>query len=168
MTCATIAKMSSMTLEVLDADDWRRWRAVRLAALLDAPHAFRPRHADWVDAPEQRYRERLAAVPYNVLAVLNGEDVGLAAGTTPDAACVSHLRSLWVAPAGRGQGVGEALVEAVATWARCQGAVTLALSVRTANAPAIGLYERLGFVDRGPRVIELGVPPERMMTRPLV
>jgi hypothetical protein len=65
-------------LQVVGPDDWKVWRELRLAALEEAPYAFGSRLADWVDAPEERWRERLS-VPgaYQVIASLDGTPSGI-------------------------------------------------------------------------------------------
>ncbi|WP_256792184.1 hypothetical protein [Terrabacter sp. Ter38] len=45
-----------MEVTRIGADDWERFRAVRLMSLSDYPAAFASRHADWVDAPVERWR----------------------------------------------------------------------------------------------------------------
>jgi ribosomal protein S18 acetylase RimI-like enzyme len=54
---------------------------------------------------------------------------------------------MWIAPAGRGQGVGDALMTAIEDWARAAGARVLKLSVVDGNDPAHNLYLRSGFAD---------------------
>jgi ribosomal-protein-alanine N-acetyltransferase len=61
------------------------------------------------------------------------------------------LDTLCVDPAARRQGIGAALVQAVLAWASRHGAARLALEVRTANASALRLYERQGFLRQGLR-----------------
>lgn len=56
----------------------------------------------------------------------------------------------------RGQGLGRRLAEAVLGQLRQTGAVRrVDLEVRADNAPAIGLYERLGFIVEGRRALGL-------------
>jgi ribosomal protein S18 acetylase RimI-like enzyme len=155
-----------LAVHVLSADDWERFRTARLAALETSPEAFGSTFADWRDAGEARWRDRLSAMAYNIVVSLDGADVGLASGTAI-AGGATDLRSLWVAPGARGAGVGEALVEAVAAWAVRHGARELTLSVRVGNEPALALYRRLGFADTGPGEVAPGAPPERRMRRPL-
>ena len=50
----------------------------------------------------------------------------------------------------RGTGLGARLIEAVADWAREQGAATVELSVTTNNDAAATLYARAGFAETGP------------------
>lgn len=55
------------------------------------------------------------------------------------------LYDLAVAPAHRGCGRGRALVQALLHWGAEAGATSAYLQVRAQNAPALGLYEGLGF-----------------------
>ncbi|GAB3807344.1 GNAT family N-acetyltransferase [Micromonospora zhanjiangensis] len=159
-------------MRVLKVDDWPVWRELRLAALADAPSAFGSRLADWQgdgDRPE-RWRGRLALPgSYNVVAVLDGEPVGMASGVPTDVAGQAELISMWVAPAGRGRGVGDRLVDAITQWAVGIGATELRLGVVEDNAPAIGLYRRAGFRPTGEivGVMPDGVRREVMMIRDL-
>jgi ribosomal protein S18 acetylase RimI-like enzyme len=61
-------------------------------------------------------------------------------------ACVVGM---WVAPAVRRQGVAQALLRALTGWARVRGADVVNLHVTETNAPAIALYEQLGFRATG-------------------
>ncbi|WP_133789612.1 GNAT family N-acetyltransferase [Kribbella sp. VKM Ac-2571] len=140
-------------LQQIGPDDWKAWRELRLAALEEAPFAFGSQLADWVDAPEERWRERLS-VPdaYQVIASIDGTPVGMAGGflnehSTGEDPRIAELVSMWVAPAGRGKGVGNALMTAIEDWARGIGAGTLQLSVVPDNDPAHNLYLRHGYVD---------------------
>ncbi|MCI9889877.1 GNAT family N-acetyltransferase [Micrococcales bacterium 31B] len=147
--------------------DWERWAALRLRALRDAPEAFGSRYADWVDAPEARWRDRLrlpggvnfvAVLPSGATgasldgpewvgpegASLDGPEwVGMASGVPGVRENERDLISMWVAPEVRGAGVADALIEAVREW--CGGA-ELWLSVVRSNARAQSVYARHGFV----------------------
>jgi GNAT superfamily N-acetyltransferase len=133
-------------IQAIGPDDWKPWRRLRLAALEEAPYAFGSQLADWIDAPEERWRERLSAPgAYQVIASIDGTPAGMAGGF-PDGDH-AELVSMWVAPAGRGKGVGNALMTAIEEWARSIGATTLKLSVVPGNDPAHSLYERHGYAD---------------------
>jgi RimJ/RimL family protein N-acetyltransferase len=58
---------------------------------------------------------------------------------------------LMVAAGYRRRGIGRALLEAAAGWARRHGVSKLELHVFPHNEPAIGLYESFGFVQEGYR-----------------
>ncbi|RAJ69988.1 ribosomal protein S18 acetylase RimI-like enzyme [Streptomyces sp. Amel2xB2] len=139
-------------LRVLTPDDWRSWRALRLAALADAPYAFKSPLSDWQGPGdrEERWRDRLS-VPgaCDLLALLDGEPVGMAGGTPGAAPGEAWLRSLWVGASGRGRGVADRLLYAVEEWAAGAGADVLRLSVIPGNTHAIALYRRHGFADTG-------------------
>jgi len=62
-----------------------------------------------------------------------------------------HLLNLTVAPAWQGQGWGRLMLDALAVWARGQGAQWLWLEVRQSNLRAQRLYERRGFRRVGER-----------------
>lgn len=58
---------------------------------------------------------------------------------------LARLSSLATLPEARGRGIGAALLEAAAAAATARGSRALRLEVRTDNASAIALYERVGF-----------------------
>jgi ribosomal-protein-alanine N-acetyltransferase len=70
--------------------------------------------------------------------------VGLAAG-------IASLESIAVSLSARGRGIGRALGLAAMQWACTHGADAMELEVRAANAAALQLYQRLGFVEQGRR-----------------
>lgn len=143
--------MERIGLRILGADQWAAWRAMRRAALADAPDAFGSTLAEWSGPgdSEDRWRSRLTGVVHNVLAELDGVPVGMVSATAPDDGDV-ELLSMWVAPAARGREVGDALVQHVLGWAREVGAARVVLEVRAANSHAVALYGRHGFADTGP------------------
>jgi GNAT superfamily N-acetyltransferase len=135
-------------LHDIGADDWKLWRDLRLAALEEAPYAFGSTLADWADASEQRWRDRLG-VPnaYQVIVSFEGTPAGMGGGFLTEDPQVAELVSMWVAPPGRGRGVGDAVIAAVEQWARGNDAHTLMLSVAVGNEAAHKLYLRNGFTD---------------------
>lgn len=156
-------------LHTLAAADWRIWRELRLAALAEAPTAFGSGLADWQDAGEERWRQRLA-IPgsVNFVALLDGHPAGMASGVPGDDGAL-ELISMWVSPAARGLGVGDRLVESVAQWARQQGAAELRLSVAEDNEKAAALYRRNGFADTGELAGPMpdGIRMEKVMVKQL-
>jgi ribosomal protein S18 acetylase RimI-like enzyme len=154
-----------VVLSEVGSDEWQRWRAVRLAALEEAPEAFGSTLAAWSGAgdTEVRWRRRLEEVALNIVALDGGDPVGQVSGDlAPDGRV--HVISMWVAPRARGTGAGVALLAAVQTWAASVGAPELALAVKRSNSPAIRLYQRFGF-RRSAEAHE--DPTEFVMTKPL-
>lgn len=156
-------------LRVLTTNDWPLWREVRLAALGEAPYAFKSRLADWHSGGEERWRARFVMpATYNIVALLDDRPVGMAAGL-PVNSSACELRSVWVGPQARGRGVGDQVIAAVETWARQSGATSLKLAVIPDNEPAVVLYQRNGFVVTGELgdLLSDGVTRERVMVKAL-
>lgn len=63
----------------------------------------------------------------------------------------ADMMNLAVQPEYRRQGIGEKLVSVLITALAQQSVSSLTLEVRASNAPAISLYEKLGFVQVGRR-----------------
>ena len=157
-----VVGLADMEILRIGPDEWEVFRELRLRALREAPYAFGSRYDDWAEAPETSWRDRLANVPLNLVARMDGELVGMASGVVEDEDG-AELISMWVDPAARGSGVAAALIEAVVEWARSAGRATY-LMVRSENARAIAAYARAGFVDLGiPTGQSPDEPPENRM-----
>lgn len=81
----------------------------------------------------------------------------------------SDMMNVAVAPAYRRRGIGEMLVDALAAQLKAAGNESLTLEVRASNAPAIALYEKLGFTQVGLRKNYYRNPREdaRILRKPL-
>jgi predicted GNAT family N-acyltransferase len=84
-------------------------------------------------------------------------------GADPALGPVGHLGRLAVRPEARGTGLGVAMVRAIEARAGERGLAVVALS---AQAYAVGFYERLGYTAYGPEFDDAGLP-HRWMTRAL-
>ncbi|EWC61237.1 acetyltransferase [Actinokineospora spheciospongiae] len=130
----------------LTPQDWSALRAVRLAALVDSPHAFAStlaRETAFTEADWRSWPSRHAVFA----ALVDGTPVGLAAGA-PDPAGL-ELVSLWLAPGHRGGGLADGLVAAVVGRAGELGVDTVTAWVWEHNARAHRFYDRLGFAPTG-------------------
>ena len=129
----------------------------------DAPAAFGSTLAQWTGSGdgEDRWRSRLADVALNVVLLVDGEPAGMVSALDPNEDSAVELISMWVAPCARGQGVGDAAVRHVVSWAQTEHGASVVLAVKTDNDHAVCLYQRHGFVDAGP---SLDDPSERLMT----
>lgn len=148
----------TVTVRRIRAEEGLRLRALRLSALADVPMAFGSTLAREEAFPERVWHERAAGGATSTdratfVAEQDDEWVGLATGLALDPEEPERpepvLVGMFVAPGDRGRGVGAALVEAVAGWARARGALRLNLWVSAPNRPAIALYARCGFRPTG-------------------
>jgi putative acetyltransferase len=112
-------------------------------------------NGEWRDASEERrYLKALRRYPHAAVFVAEAEDgrvvgrLSLARDNHPASAHVADL-GLMVAKDYRGRGVGSALLEQAAEWAREAGVRKLELHVFPWNEPAIKLYEKHGYEREG-------------------
>jgi len=96
-------------------------------------------------------RPRLRVLP--TAEVVESEPLPLAYG----------IQYLAVDPLFRGRGVGQDLIAAVESLALHQGFSEIQLSVETNNAPAIGLYLRMGWQKSSPSGEWLGLMSKRLI-----
>lgn len=141
-----------MQIRRVERDEWRDYRTIRLAALLDAPDAFGSTYAESSARPEEWWieRTRLSAESNEQAMVLAWDadtPVGLAGTFFDDPDWV--VIAMWVDPARRGKGLGRLLLDAVVDFQRAQGAAESVLGVVDGNDAARALYERYGFKDNG-------------------
>jgi GNAT superfamily N-acetyltransferase len=141
--------VADFTIHRVLPEEWEQYKILRLEALADEPTAYgdttqRSRalsDAEW----EAIVRDREIFV-----AEADGVFIGKATGGYNDRHPGTHwLYGMYVTPAWRGQGVADALVGMVATWARNQGGTSLSLHVTQTLPRARGFYERMGFRPTG-------------------
>ena len=134
-----------------EAHEWRIYRELRLRALADSPDSFARTFAEEEGRTDDEWAQLLARSTsspssFPVIAEQAMRPVGIAYGQIEaEDAELAHLFSMWVEPSARRSGVGRALVEAVASWARSKRARRLVLRVTESNALAVRLYEQTGF-----------------------
>jgi GNAT superfamily N-acetyltransferase len=128
-------------------------RDVRLRALRDAPFAF----SSWLERElahppefwEGRVEQSELGKDGAIFAAIEDERcLGMAGGYfAREKREVANLWGMWVEPEARRRGLGRALVEQVADWARESGARGLLLDVTVCEEaePAVAFYRRLGF-----------------------
>lgn len=123
---------------VIDPDRWRAQTLEEVAGSRRHWHGIRPRDE-------------------GLLAIAAGRAIGvvdlwLQRPTDPNNARIARVSvdlGISVDPAWRGHGVGTALLLAAEDWARAHGAERMELGLDAANAGALRLYERLGYVVHG-------------------
>ena len=141
------------TIRRIQVGEFAVYRAVRLAALKDAPEAFQTTYAEAEKRTDEEWR---AQADNNArsddqalfLASEDGGVVGLAGVyRSPDEPGTGELCQVWVAPEHRGSGLSQALVESVLAWAAGHGFVSVLATIRGGNDRAVRFYHTLGFTN---------------------
>jgi GNAT superfamily N-acetyltransferase len=132
-------------IRILNPDDWREIREIRLRSLADAPEAFTSSYDHELGYDERRWRD-LAATGRWFVAV-DGALVGIAVGVDGWSGDPRkrELVGMWVAPSHRRRGIAAELLDAVKAWATSEGATALTLGVREHNESARRAYRRMGM-----------------------
>ncbi|AGT07665.1 GNAT family N-acetyltransferase [Paracoccus aminophilus] len=97
-----------------------------------------------IAGPRQAAMERVAPLPHTSL-LGRIEDHASASAFVAADGDVAMIHAIEVEPKMRRKGMADWLLRGAAHWARDHDASRLALAVTAANAPAIALYEKLGF-----------------------
>jgi ribosomal protein S18 acetylase RimI-like enzyme len=95
--------------------------------------------------PAETLLEAAATAAFAVVAEAAGGLAGFAAVHLRPWNRSAELSALFVAPASRGQGLGQALTRAALEFARGERVRCLTLETQCTNAPAIRFYQRAGF-----------------------
>ena len=151
--------MSDLVVRQLAAPDAAAFRDIRLEGLQTNPEAFGSTYEAEKDRPIESFVESLSK-SHMAGAFVDGDLLGVAGFYVLAGPKLAHRANIWgvyVRPVGRGKGLGRAIIshllEAAATQVK-----QVHLSVVTDNAPAVRLYEQLGFRTYGtePRSLMAG------------
>jgi len=146
--------VQNIAIEAITPGNTLLFKAVRLRALQDAPHAFGSTYAkesqltdsDWIKRVERWNGENGAGF----LAMDQDSACGIAGSfLDQNDPTRAHLISMWTAPTHRQRGIGRLLVNHILNWARGRNARILQLMVTSNNEPEIRFYQRLGFTRTG-------------------
>jgi ribosomal protein S18 acetylase RimI-like enzyme len=141
-----------LKIKPMQLDQWQLHKAVRCAALADAPYAY----SSTLESALKRSDDDWAALTRQRASEANNLTFFAFEGETPCgmAACSiegdeAEMFGVWVAPTHRRNGVGLALVEFARDWAKLRGARLLKAGVFDDNAGALAFYHSVGFDDTG-------------------
>jgi GNAT superfamily N-acetyltransferase len=124
-------------------------RTARLAAMAGAPEAFGSTYERELARTPADWRRWLSTGATFIL-ITADRPTGIVAGLhDPADPAIVQLMAMWVDPACRGAGAADALVAAVLSWARAEGARAVRLMVIDTNVRARRCYERNGFRATG-------------------
>ena len=152
----------AFTVRRIRSDEGPRLRAIRLAALADAPGDATTTLARAEARPDDHWSEAAAAnasggLQATFFAEVADEDGSPVEGEEPvgligayaNESGIVNLVGLWSAPGHRDVGVAPALLAAVAEWARTIGADRLRMWVVERNEYAKAFYRNEGFEPTG-------------------
>lgn len=142
-----------ITVEELTPQSWYRLKTLRLASLELDWAAFGGDHAVESLFGEDQWRAKIETLTF-LVASIAGDDVGYMSveNLAGDFGATCWVGGCWTRPEQRGKGVLAALfayldLHAVEKSWQIQG-----LGVWTDNYPAIGTYEKLGFIKMGEEI----------------
>jgi ribosomal protein S18 acetylase RimI-like enzyme len=143
-----------MEIRKLAAADAAAYRKLRLEALALNEDAFGASLEDTLKMPLSKTADRLSGVHASTFgAFLNGELVGNVTLSRETGAKLLHRASVYavyVTPAARGKGIARHLMaQLIETAVASKEIEQLYLAVSSGNAPALKLYENLGFEKYG-------------------
>lgn len=158
-----------MRVKRLTEDDWRQLARIRLRSMTE-DHPVLGSVAREQGFKEGHWRMRLRGGAWYV-ATHKRRTVGLVSVLQEPGSPAEerHVMGLWVAPEARGQGAGEALLEAAAQHATDDGALRLTIWLLDGDDIVERVLRASGFLPSG---IRMPVPRDRSLreerwTRPL-
>lgn len=140
-----------MIIRRLSPDDLTAYRNLRLECIEANPSAVSFSYDEESELPPDQMRQRLVHTPHQAMfGAFDGANLMAMAGFRREPRTKIHHRGdifgVYVAPAARGTGLSQKLLEALLDHVRTiPEMVVVNLSVRTTNDPARALYRRLGF-----------------------
>ena len=156
--------IAQMRIRTLTPNEIDLHRMMRLGALQDAPDSFGETFFEAAAKPLTYWQELTRSVTepaQNVMFLACEEDdvlgcvYGLMNRTRTDQ---GRVGGMWVSPASRRHGIGQALLAAVIAWSRQRGFKGLGLWAPAHSLAALALYTKAGFHETGLR--------QRMPTNP--
>jgi ribosomal protein S18 acetylase RimI-like enzyme len=156
-----------MVIRQLTETDAALFRALRLRALRESPHAFTNSYEEFSQQPlestAQRFRDQVnSRVNFTLGAFQDDQLVGIVGFYRETALKIQHkgsIVSMYVQPECRSRGFARALlVEAIGRARQLPGLTQLLLGVMETQTTAKRLYESLGFVvyGREPDAVKIG------------
>ena len=133
-----------MDVRPTTAEDWELVRSVRLAALREAPYAFRRTYEEASQNTEEVWRQQAGdrtalGMPCVTFVAVRPDGTGAGMAVGIDDGTKVHVVAVWVAPEERGTGLFDRLMDAVTGWAPRE---VLTLTVAEGNDRAFAAYRR--------------------------
>ena len=132
-----------VSIKAVTSEDWQLLKELRLKAIADSPGAFGD-SVEMVSSKSDVYWKNGIASSDVFVAEENETWIGMIVFKQDDDG-VWSVKSLWVDPDYRNQGIGKLLIEEALTSAKNKGIKLIELGVSVKSDSAIDLYTSLGF-----------------------
>lgn len=154
-----------MEIYKLTPADWKKYKDLRLEALLKDPEAFGESHAKAAKRTNEEWQEKMKDAASYIFVARDDEDyVGMAAAFQEKGEKILHIAYVWgvyLREEYRGRGLGKKLMQAVLDEAKKNSEIKkINLNVNTKQTAAVKLYESFGFQIAGTLHKELQINGE--------
>lgn len=147
-----LPESNSMRIVSVQADDWEKYKQIRLEALKTDPSAFGRSYEEAARRTDEQWKDQTienTEKPHErklFLALQAETPVGCVGGfRRTDGVWV--LNAVYVSPAFRGKGISKRLMQTVLENIQAEPEATvIELTVNVERIPAVKLYQRYGFV----------------------
>lgn len=133
-----------VSIKAVTSENWQSLKELRLKAVADSPEAFGD-SIETVSSKSDEYWKDGIANSNVFVTEENGVWIGMIVFKQDDDG-VWAVKSLWVDPNYRNQGIGKLIMQKAINAAKSTGVKLIELGVNVESKPAINLYESLGFV----------------------
>ena len=133
-------------------DHWQLYKAVRCAALADAPFAYSSTLESVLKRSDDDWRKithLYASTPNSVTYFVFENEIPCGMSACIIGSNQAEMYAVWVDPAYRLKGVGRALIEFGRAWSQSRGAKQLKVGIFDDNPGALAFYRSVGFKDSG-------------------
>lgn len=158
--------MKNISIHRLLPSEWRRYKTIQLEALKQDPQSFGASFKKWKDFSDEKWQERPSNPDSIIFLALNEEEpIGLTGihFEKENGDRVAHIWGMYVSPDFRSLGIGKSLMEAALEAVKENQVNKATLMVNSEELPAIRLYEKMGFDNRGTTDYLLGDGKEHLL-----
>lgn len=154
--------MDEIVIKQASAENWRKYKEIRLDALQKNPESFGRAFEEEKDRSENEWKIKLKDKNRVTLLVFKGKTVigvlGILFESSPKTAHLAHIISVYLKKEYRGQGISTQLMnEALNVIKARKKTKKVKLNVTTNQMPAVNLYKKFGFRIIGEMKEEMNV-----------
>lgn len=141
-------------IKKLTADDWEKFRELRLKGLQTDPESFARSYEEEVAYDADYWTTRLANTDRTYYVAEDGDRFVATATSNKYAQDTYSIQAVYTLPEFRGKGLSETLITKLIDEAKQKGAKKITLAVNQKNTNALSLYKKLGFTIATEKVRE--------------